>query len=157
MKEIIEQYGKTLLTALIIVLLLALVFVKLEDDDGNKGILKIIGAHIGEEVEDYHAYTDYDVYEAEAQKKPPEIKYLGSSISVGEYLLQDYISAVSYTGGVLPIKVVSVVDKNGNEISVGDDTRVYFDKAGIYTVTVSAVDDILKRTICTIKIPVNER
>lgn len=156
MEEIVKQYGNMLLEVLIVGLLFVLIFINIEDTDGNKGILQIIGARLYEETADYAAYTDFDAYEEDACKSAPVIEYSGTNILVGERNLSDYISAIGYAGSEVPVKIISVVDKNGRELPVTDKQKVYFDMTGIYTVTVRAVDNTKKVTVCTIKIPVNE-
>lgn len=156
MEEIIKQYGNMLLECLIVGLLFVLIFVNIEDVEGNKGVLQIIGARLYEETADYAAYTDFDVYEEDAYKSAPVIEYSGTSILIGERNLSDYISAFGYAGAELPVKIISVVDRTGRELPVIDEQKVDFDTPGIYIVTVRTVDDTKKATVCTIKIPVNE-
>ncbi len=156
MKEIIEQYGKMLIESLILGMLLLLIFAGVEDEDGNKGVLQIIGAGIHEETNDYTSYTDFDTYETDSYKRAPEIEYSGGNFSIGEWNLCDYITATGYAGNEVPIKIISVVDRTGRELPVIDEQRVYFNTAGVYVVTIKAVDNTKKETIDTIKIPVNE-
>lgn len=156
MKEIIEQYGKMLIESLILGMLLLLIFAGVEDEDGNKGVLQIIGAGIHEVPNDYTSYTDFDTYEADSYKSAPEIEYSGGNFLIGELNLCDYITATGYAGNEVPIKIISVVDRTGRELPVIDEQRVYFNTAGVYVVTIKAVDNTKKETISTIKIPVNE-
>lgn len=156
MKEIIEQYGKMLIESLILGMLLLLIFAGVEDEDGNKGVLQIIGAGIHEVPNDYTSYTDFDTYEADSYKSAPEIEYSGGNFLIGELNLCDYITATGYAGNEVPIKIISVVEQSGRELPVIDEQRVYFNTAGVYVVTIKAVDNTKKETISTIKIPVNE-
>ena len=46
MQEIIRVYGKFLISAIVVVLLMAILFGTITDENGNQGILKIVGAHL---------------------------------------------------------------------------------------------------------------
>lgn len=158
MKKIISIYGRFLLDALVIVILLFLVFTQIQDNNGNKGALHIIGARLVANVQntDYYNYTDFDKMLADSTKPNPAISYVGSnSIQMGHVVLSDYINAMDYSGAALPIKVLKVVDPTGVEIASNQNTEIECTLSGIYTVTVSAVDNICKKTVCTIQIPIN--
>lgn len=155
MEKIIREYGGFLLSGIVLISLIYLIFFGIKDDEGNEGTLNMIGARIKTEDTDYGAYTDYDSIVADATRERPIITYNGSNnIRVGHVVLSDYIQATSCTGEVLPIRVLSVVDKNGMELTCNENGGVDCFTPGIYTVMVSAVDDINKKTVNTIKIPI---
>lgn len=157
MEQIIRNYGKVLLEGVVAALLLLLILSQIRDGDGNRGIFQIVGAQIGSESTDYRAYTDFDVYETDASKAPPVIRYLGENqIQVGECCLSDYIEAESCSGTKLPIKIVEVFDQSGAEVACEEEMKVVFAEAGIYTIKVQAIDERNKRTVRLIRIPVNE-
>lgn len=68
MKQVIETYGRFVLEAVVVSFLFILLFTQITDKDGNKGVLKIIGAGLETGGVDYGSYTDFDVYQAENAK-----------------------------------------------------------------------------------------
>lgn len=159
MKQVMESYGVFVLEALVVSLLLVLLFTQITDKAGNKGVLKIIGAGLETEGADYGSYTDFDVYQAESAKSAPIITYdTPAALKTGSNRLADYIKATDYAGGELPIKVISVQNPAGADVTVecDEDTVINLTEPGIYKLTVSAVDDGNRLSTCEIKIAVNK-
>lgn len=161
MEKIIKQYGKFALAAAALFLALTIVFTGVRDDAGNQGLFAIAGANIGEHVKsaEYGAYTDFDTYAKEGSKSFPEITYAGTNLVTGRSRLGDHIGAADHAGNALQIKINSIRDWNGTELMEGYDqntTEMEFVRPGIYEVTVSAVDSWNRKSICTIRIPVNQ-
>lgn len=157
MKELLKEYGETLLDAMVVGLLIVFLLIQVKDEHGNKGAFQIVGAQMNGEGINYEEYTDFDAYERDSHRAAPVITYSGgNSICVGECQLTAYITAVGDDGTKLPVKVMGIVNEKGDELSVSDDSKVFFGDAGVYFVTVTAVDRIGKETACIIKIPVNE-
>lgn len=161
MKHITEELGKTLLDLLVAGLLITYLFVTIEDDAGNRGVLQIMGANIQEAGTDYGSYCDFDVYEAEAEKDAPVLSRRASvPVSPGIYRITEDIRAVDYGGQEIPVKLVRAWGIHGEELTVQyqtDTAGVEFSQPGIYTVLVYAVDDMHKKTVCRVKIPVNRQ
>lgn len=156
MKQIIDIYGRFLLDVAIVVLLVVLLFSQVQDENGNQGVIQIIGARIDTTDIDYAGYTDFDTYVLDSVKEAPVITYTGSNaIRVGTRRLSDYIKAADYAGSELLIHIISVTSSAGVELACSVDTDVEFAQAGIYTVRVKAVDGINKKTVSEIQIPVN--
>lgn len=154
MEQIIKNYGGFLLDAMVLVVLMTLLFMQTTDAEGNRGILHIIGAGIETDGIDYAAYTDIDTYMTESSKPAPVISFDGNSIiHVGNINLADYIKAMDCTGAELQIRVLAVTDSTGAELPCSD--TINFSRAGIYSVTVTAVDAWNKRTTSEIRIVVN--
>lgn len=157
MEQIIKIYGKTLLEASLLILLVTILFTQVTDAKGNRGILPIIGANIVGVDNNYREYTDFDALEVDAIKTKPVITYtVGNDVRVGDFLPLDYIHAIGSTGALLPIKVIQITNQDGLAIVFEEESQVVFDKAGIYTVTVRVIDEIKKETVCEIQIPVNQ-
>lgn len=157
MEQIIKTYGKSILEASILILLVAILFTQVTDDKGNQGILQIIGANIIGLDNNYRGYTDFDVFESDAVMEKPVITYTGSNdIRIGDVFLTDYIHATGSSGAALPVKVIRITNQDGVEIAFDENVPMVFDVEGIYTVTVSVVDEIKKETVNEIKILVNQ-
>lgn len=109
----------------------------------------------------YETYDDFrEVYYEESKKKVPEITYIKGSICTGKYRLTDLIEAYDYENRRLEIRIHSVLSPENTEKIVDSNKEIkeiMFDIAGIYTITASAVDDGNRKSVCTIRIPVNSR
>lgn len=156
MEKIVKTYGRFFLAGSVVALLMVMIFFRITDNEGRVGALNIIGEQIRTEDFRYHDYTDYDMYLANAAREKPTIHYSGSnSIRVGNVTLSDYIYAKNYNGQPLTIKVENVIDPQGTEVLCDENFKVNCSIPGIYVVTVSAVDDINKKTVSAIRVPVN--
>lgn len=159
MRQIIEAYGKFLLDALVVVLLMGFLFATVTDDAGNRGIFQIIGANLETGGNDYSSYTDFDVYEAESKKSAPAITYDASVLAgTGRNRLDSFIRASDDTGKELPFYVTSIQSPGHEELIASyqpDTSEIEFLEPGIYTVELWAVDALYKKTAGRIRIPVN--
>ena len=160
MKQLFDIYGKFLLEAAIVVTLILLLFAGISDENGNRGMLKMIGAKIPVNSVDYSSYTDYDSYQTESTKEAPVIHLqLQTMIKKGSCKLSDCILAEDYAANPLSIKVISVKAPDDMDITGNcnlETTEIVFEQPGVYTVTVSAKDDANRKRVKVIKIPVNE-
>ena len=156
MEEIIKIYGKFLLEAAVVVLLVVFLFANVTDGEGNTGVFQIIGAGMDTATPDYPSYGDYPAYEEEGRLPAPVITYHGgNSIRVGSVRLSDHITASDHAGRALEIRVLSVTDKEGKTLPVAGNTTVNFINAGICGVRVRAVDDAGRCTECLVQVPVS--
>lgn len=159
MKQVLEIYGKFLLDAVVVILLLILLLFQITDADGNKGVFELIGNYLQSDVQEGVKYADFDVYKTECDRAKPVISYIGTEhTDTGVHVLTEYISAVDSEGNQIPFQVVNVIGPDGTELTeyVKEDYQeVSFITPGIYTVSVSARDIWNKKTVCTIRIPVN--
>lgn len=159
MEQIVKTYGKMLLESVAVVLLIFFLFSSIQDEEGNKGIFKIVGAQLGTESTDYNTYTDFDTYMVESEKVYPEITFAaGSTIYRGTFSVSSYIKAVDYAGNEISLKVRSIINPRGNELIHtfnADTMEISFPMPGIYIMEVSATDREARKTVCTIRIPVN--
>ena len=128
------------------------------DSDGNRGIVKIIAAHMNTDGTDYNAYTDYGAYQTEIAKDAPVIEYHGSgSLAPGTVNVADYVKAHDYNGQELAVKLLKFCDKDGNELTDQMDQAsgtITFSSAGKYSFTVKAVDSGNRKTTAVIRVPV---
>lgn len=160
MQEIIKVYGKFLISAIVVVLLLAILFGTITDENGNRGIFKIVGAHLDTGAQEKWNYREFENLQAENLKPAPEISFNGSrEITVGSILLTNYLTAADCEGNFLPVKIIEVRNPLGEDITgnyQSDSEDLLLPVEGIYTIKVSAVDACNKKTVVQIKIPVNK-
>ncbi|MBO5069261.1 MAG: hypothetical protein J6C37_02715 [Roseburia sp.] len=160
MELVIKAYGKLMLEGLAVMLLVVLLFGQIEDADGNRGILRIIGAHLGTEQTGTVEYADFQAYQSEGKKCAPIISYTASSVLyTGTYNLADCITAVDDAGATLQVGLLGMWNPFGEELDVTEQAEVgqmVFEYPGIYTAKVAAVDAGNKKTVCLIQIPVNK-
>lgn len=162
MKLILEQYGKFIMTGVVVVALLSILFFGVTDGNGHRGFLQIFGAQMDTAGTDYSAYQDYGQLKTESLKTKPEITAAtDTNVFAGtEYGIGDLIKAADDNGTDLSVTVDSITDANGNDVtSIYNSTteKVTFPEQGIYTFEVRAVDGGNRGTKSTVKIPVNER
>lgn len=149
MKVIIKIYGQFIVEA---VTLLAIILLCLQ-----QGYLKWMGNRIPTEEKYYHNYFDFQkVYYEECQKDGPEIVYINESVGIGTYMVDELMEAHDYVGRSLEVRVHTIINPQ-NQVEVCEAGSLVFSGPGIYTIKVSAVDDGNRRSICTIRIPVNNR
>lgn len=160
MKQVIEAYGKALLEAAAVVLLMILLFAGIEDGQGNRGMLKMIGAKLSLEDNNYQNYKDFNRYKMEGMKPAPVITYNAEDLlHTGNIVLSSCISAADYNGIGIPFRVIQIQNPAGEDVLGrynADSTEVDLPDAGIYVVEVSAMDDNRKETVCKIRLPVNQ-
>lgn len=151
MKGVVKTYGGFLLEAVVFI---SIVYLCLQ-----QGYLQLIGTKMPVEEKDYHTYTDFsEHYYAETQKAMPVIGYTTGSLDTGVYQLFDLIEAYDYAGEKLSLNVHSILNpKKEAVLWSGEGEQIEFEMPGVYIVTVSAADDGNRRSVCTIKIPVNSR
>lgn len=162
MKYIFETYGKTLFEGAVITLVLVMLLVNIQDDEGNKGIFKMIGAQLPIEENDYKTYTDFDVYASESAKTPPNIAfdYSGMLYAEEDILIQSFIKASDYMGGQPELRVYKVTDLLGNDVTSCYDSNsgnINFPDKGIYELELAVKDSTCKKYTCTILVPVNKK
>lgn len=162
MKYIIETYGKALLEGTIITLVLVLVLFNIKDNEGNKGILKIIGAQLPVEENNYEIYGDFDSYASEGAKMPPNISFDYSEMLYAEedISIQTFIKTSDYAGGQPELRVYKIMDSFGNDITFcynSNTGNIYFPQKGIYELELAVKDSASKKYTCTILVPVNKK
>lgn len=157
MEQVIRAYGRFLLEASVLVLLVVLLFTGIMDDQGNRGIFSMMGKYVDEE----EAFGDMDFkgYQRESQRSNPTIAYVGTeTLYTGNYPLSAILRAVDDEGVELPIEVNSICDSLGierTEECLVDASHIQFAGKGVYTLRVTAVDVRNRTSTCEIRIPVN--
>ena len=158
MKEIMKEHGGLFLTAAVTICVLTIIFSTVTDSEGNRGIVKIIAAHMDTEGINYEAYTDYGAYQTEMAKDAPVIEYHeNGSFIPGTVNIADYVKAHDYNGQELAVKLLKFCDSDGNELTDQMDQAsgtITFQAAGIYSFTVKAMDSGNRKTTAVIRVPV---
>lgn len=162
MKLIMEQYGRFIMTGVIVVAVFIALFFGVTDGNGHRGFLQIFGAQMDTGGIDYSTYRDYGTLTTESLKTKPEFTcaLTGNALTGTEYDLSSLIKATDYDGADLSIAVEHILDEHDNEVSsIYDSTtgKVNFPEQGIYTFEVRAVDGGNRSTKSTVRIPVNKQ
>ena len=119
MKEIIKEHGGAMFTAAVVISVLTIIFSAVTDSDGNRGIVKIIAAHMDTEGIDYNAYIDYGAYQSEIAKDAPTIEYQGTgSLVLGTVQVADYVKAHDYNGQELAVKLSKSQSSIANKLRI---------------------------------------
>lgn len=159
MEQIIRAYGKFLLDAAVVSLLLGILLANITDAAGNRGIFHIAGAYLTAADMDARAPEDFAVFREEGKKGAPVISYQETGmLHTGRHVVSEYIKAIDHNGQELPIRLLEVCDAGGNALDACnmETTETVFPQAGIYTVKVLAVDAGNRRSVSRIRLPVNE-
>lgn len=159
MEKVIRQYGKFLLAAAIIVVLIGTLFFGITDAAGNRGILKMIGAQLKGEERTQKPHQEFQDLEEELCVPPPEItcSYAGE-LKTGEIPLLEYIRAIDSEGVLLPFQILCIKDPAEREITEAyqKETGILsVETAGLYLLEVSATDAGNRKTKVQITLPVN--
>lgn len=159
MEKVIRQYGKFLLAAAIIVILMGTLFFGITDAAGNRGILKMIGAQLKGEEQTQKSHQEFQNLEEELCVPPPDItcSYEGE-IRTGTIQLSEYIRAVDSEGALLPFQILCIKDPAEREITEAyqKETGILsVETAGIYLLEVSATDAGNRKKKVQITLPVN--
>lgn len=159
MKLILDMYGKALLEAAAVVLLLTFLFFGVTDQKGNTGIFHVAGAKTDTGNIIYGTYKDFKNYASEGEYRKPRIVYDDNQVlTVGKCDLAEYIHAYDYNGNQLPIRIVTCSAPDGLLLSPDSAesslTLFEFKTDGIYRVRVSAADESNRKNICEFSVPV---
>lgn len=158
MEQVLRVYGKVLLEAAVVALLMILLAVGVTDDADRRGIFPMMGAYVGEET--ILEGTDFEGFYLESEKSAPAITYIYPvTLHTGNYVLGSILKATDYDGRELAIRVRSILDPHGveriGEYSSGT-SQISFAERGIYILKVNATDAWNRTSIREVWIPVND-
>lgn len=159
MEQIIRTFGRFILDAVALMAVFALIFTNMTDEEGNRGIINILGAHMQTPSIEYVSYTDFDKYSQEAAKSSPRIECNALQMTVGTNQVGDFLTATSSSGASLEVEVMDITDIAGNSYMANYDessNTVTLSAQGVYTFRVCSVDEINQRSIVDINIPVTK-
>ena len=161
MEQAIRMYGDFLLEGIVVIILIIGVFWGIRDENGNQGIWLMTGANISVQNQDYTAYRDFqEVYKAESEKTAPVVNYVGGHLETGLVRLADHIVVMDYAGNVLPMRVISIKSAGGRECLaqyIPETTEMFFERAGVYTIEIEAMDEEARVTRCCLSVPINQQ
>ena len=159
MKQVITNFGYFLLEGTALLLLMLLLFHQMTETGSDESIFSAVGSHLQIEHINYSQYKDFkETFVLESEKTQPAVFYQGGHLTTGTACLTDVIHARDYAGNALPIQISSIKNMHGIELieSFSPDTaNITLSESGIYTISVSAIDDGNRLTTCTITVPVN--
>ena len=153
LRQVLKMYGVFILETAALLWIIQLCI--------QQSYLKEIGDFMPLDSYMYEAYDDFrEVYQEESKKKPPEIIYKKGSLYEGKHKLSDIVEAYDYANRNLEIRVHSILTPEMEE-KIDDykqeTEEILLDMTGIYMLTVSAVDDGNRKSVCIIRIPVNSQ
>lgn len=158
MKNIIKHFGAGMLAVIVVALLFYIIFRGIRDNNGNVGILNMVGAEADTADIDYLSYQDFDGYQTEAAKTEPEIYYSFPVVTAGSSVkLSDYITAVNYAGSLLTVHITEIIAPDGTIVTadMSGNTNITLAQVGKYQISVYVVDDGNRKTSGTIQLLVN--
>lgn len=157
MEQIVKAYGKFLLEAVTVAVLLGMLFAGMTDEQGNVGIFRMMGAYLSKE--EQKTWDDYTIIAEESERSLPWIFYRKSELFCREsYSLSELFGASDCEGKELPVKVRAIYNPLGildNHFYDKEMGQIIFDEPGIYTLQVSATDEWNHVSVYQVHIPVN--
>lgn len=140
MKEILQEYGKTVLTAAGTLLLLIMLFQGLHIGE-NLGFFAIIKAKSRLPEKEYETYQDAKEIAQFIERKRPVITWRNVKVKLGsEAEAEDLFMAEDAEGNAAEIRVIKVEAPDKTEVFT-EHNKIKFTKTGVYEIWVKATDD----------------
>lgn len=153
MKEVMQEYGSSILTVIIALILFSLIFGKLQVD-GDKGFMEIVEAKTHISQKNFSEYKDSEETKRAMERKRPVITYKNVTLQAGEKVsVEDCFFAEDIDGNPAKIQWVKVENLIGEEVKI-QDGKIQFTGQGIYRVWVKATDLNCGVTESVFEIPV---
>lgn len=162
MKSLINEYGGTVVVAMVSIALIVIIFYS--NYDGKEGIFSLIGGYDVTKENTYEDYSDSESVDTLSQAMP-YIDYTASDLI---YKDETYDVSSLFTGKnskdeTFDAEVLSIADPTGvQEYDYKDDTsktiisNYVFTQQGVYTIKVRTRDDNNQIYIDAYQIPVDE-
>lgn len=157
MKEILGQYGNTLIAVMAALALLGLLSGL--PYGGKTGICGMAGQLLTEGGR--HQLTGYEnmAYTEYKSARKPELHFLEGYLAVAGKRIRvtEFCQAVDETGTEVPVKILSIRDSGGAECEdavLEEGVELCFPEAGIYELWVKAEDDSGRSRFGILNIPV---
>lgn len=132
MKEVMEQYGKAVITAFVASVLVFMLFSGIR-------IFHVLGERAQIPGTDYSGFRDGENTAIVMEQKPPLVWFLEKDIFVGEeYSPDDLFGTRDAKGNTAEIEILNILDKNGQEVDFAQGIK--FLRQGSYRVLVKAAD-----------------
>lgn len=156
MRDVMEQYGKAVLCALVAVFLFAILFTSLKAGE-DKGLIAVLGTKAESPGVDYSLYKDGEKSALVMERGRPEICFAGGELMTGcEYSAGELFAAKDAEGNPAEIKIIKILDKTGQEIEVAGG-NLQFESQGSYRILVKAIDSYCAVTENEFLVPVRRR
>ncbi len=165
MTAIFKQYGKTIIVIISILAILALLAIV--HVNGRQGLTGAVAGTADFEDVDYSTFQDALALENYTALDTPEITYTSQPVSVGTpYDLEDVFFAEGTDGQPCKITIMDVLDETGNSLLYAaeedkrNDVRLQpadafvFERQGVYTIYVQAVDGNKRISSMKLKVPI---
>ena len=157
MEQIIKTYGRFLLEAVCLGLLLGLWMTGIRDEQGNVGVFPMIGASMAKNklVSD----SDFASCVEESGRELPQIFYKKAEpVQQGTYDMGELFGATDCEGKGLAVRIETIHNPKGIEalnLYQENTGQICFLESGVYTVELWTNDAWNQTRTCMIQIPVN--
>lgn len=132
MKEVMEQYGKGIISAFLALVLISMVFLGLR-------LFPVLGERVQIPGKDYSGYIDGKNTALVMEQEPPQVWLLEKDIFVGEiYNPEELFETRDAKGNAAEIEILNIFDKNGEEVDFAQGIK--FLRQGAYRILVKAAD-----------------
>lgn len=139
MKEVMHEYGKSILAAAAALLLLAILFTGLQAG-GRTGLVDILEAKANVEQKDFSEYEDAKQTLRAMERERPVITCQNSALRAGvEVTVEELFCAEDADGSSAELELIRALDMDGTEVAT-DGSAIQFDRQGTYQVWVRAKD-----------------
>lgn len=146
MKVVFKEYGVSVITVVVALLLIFHVFTNLSWNVLDKGLQM--------RKENFAEYEDSRKIVQVMERKRPVIRCRDISVKVGStWHVSDLLEARDIDGNLAEIEVLKIIDSTGNTVNVTDN-YIFFAKKGIYQILVRAKDDYCRETGRSFCLPV---
>lgn len=167
MVTLMKQYGRAILICVTSVLVLGILFRM--QSNGKTGFIEVVYDKALEDMNEINPsdYTDTDAVKAVMARKKPEITYMYTKTLIGSAVnLENMFEAKDAEGNPVAAEITDIRNPLGVSIlystkedkkqhrQSGDTKNFLFEKTGIYTVYVKAVDAEKKQTYEQYRLPV---
>lgn len=134
MKVLLEEFGGTVIAAIVCVLLLSFSMTAYKD----------IGKPSDEAMENIEIVTNTDELENLKDTEKPTIRASSGNLDINEiFVIADYVEAFSSSGNDITsqIKIVNITPSTGNKSDVNGKYELDTSKAGVYTLKFMVSDN----------------
>ncbi len=139
MKEIMQEYGRAVISVAVAVVLLLLIFGNVKAGEA-KGLPAILAGEAVPEGRNFSACLDTDSSGAYMERERPGIDFFMWDVKTGlEYAPEELFAAEDANGNSAKVEVMEILDENTQEVEATGG-KMMFAKQGIYQVRVKAID-----------------
>lgn len=157
MELIIKTYGRFLIGFLVIAAFLLLLFTGIRDEQGNVGVLKMTGARLSTEPQQWG--DEFQISVQESARELPKLFYRRQeALRVGSYDINEIFGALDCEKAKLQLQLRKMEGQQGEIPLDAEELRsgqLVFQQPGIYRVEVCATDRWNQTSVCCFTIPVN--